>query len=214
MRLLLIFIVFAALVLASFFIWGEALMNTFTQEGSVAWLNQYGNWAWTAGLILLLSDLILPIPATLVMSALGYLYGPIIGGILSSLGSFAAGSSGYWICRLLGERAALRLLGPRDYERGKKLSGKIGGWVVVLSRWLPVFPEVIACMAGLVRMPAGYFHVALACGSLPLGFIYAFIGHAGVVHPTVAIILSACLPPLIWFIVRGIFHLQLQEENQ
>ncbi|HEX5172372.1 MAG TPA: VTT domain-containing protein, partial [Cyclobacteriaceae bacterium] len=134
MRLLLIFIVLAALVLTSFFLFGDTLMNTFTQEGSIAWLSDYGSWAWAAGLMLLIGDLLLPIPATLVMSALGYLYGPFIGGFLSTFGSFAAGSLGYWICRLLGERAALRLLGAKDFERGKKLSGKLGGWIVALSR--------------------------------------------------------------------------------
>jgi len=208
MRLLLIFIVLAALVLLSFFILGDSLMNTFTQEGSIAWLNQYGTWAWVAAIALLLTDLVLPIPATIVMSALGYLYGPFIGGLISAVGSFLAGALGYWLCRLVGEKAALRLLGEKDYERGKKLSGGIGGWVIVLSRWLPVFPEVIACMAGLTRMSPGYFHAALACGSLPLGFTYAYIGYTGVTHPALAIGLSAGLPPLIWFVIRRIFRLK------
>jgi uncharacterized membrane protein YdjX (TVP38/TMEM64 family) len=212
LRLLLIFLLLAALVLVSFFIWGETLMNMFTQEGSIAWLRQYGHLAWIAGLFLLLSDLLLPIPATLVMSALGYLYGPLIGGLLSAFGSFAAGATGYWLCRLLGERAAMRLLGPKDYERGQKISGRIGGWIVVLSRWLPVFPEVVSCMAGLTRMSPLYFHVALACGSVPLGFTYAFIGHAGTVHPLTALAFSAGLPPLIWLTIRIVFRSHFSEK--
>jgi len=206
MRLLFLFLGLATIVLVIFFLWGDTLMTMFSQEGTITWLNQYGHWAWFAAIILLMADLLLPLPATLVMAALGYLYGPITGGLISAVGSFMSGSLGYWVCRLLGEKAALRLLGEKDYARGKKLSGNVGGWVVVLSRWLPVFPEVIACMAGLTRMPARYFHAALFCGSLPLGFTYAFVGATGVEHPVLSIVLSAGLPPLIWWIIRSAFR--------
>jgi len=211
MRLLLVFLGLAAMVLITFFIWGDTLMLSFNQEGTIAWLNQYGPWAGFAAILLLMADLILPLPATLIMSALGFIYGPILGGIISVMGSFMAGSAGYWICRSLGEKAAIRILGVKDYERGKKLSGKVGGWVVVLSRWLPVFPEVVACMAGLTRMKAGYFHLALLCGSLPMGFTYAFVGAAGLEHPGWAIALSFGLPPFIWFIVGSVFKVTLKQ---
>jgi len=209
MRLLFLFLGLAAIVLVVFFIWGDSLLTTFSQEGSIAWLNQYGDWAWAAAIILLMGDILLPLPATLIMAALGYLYGTTGGGFISAAGSFMAGSAGYWLCRLMGEKAAIRLLGEKDYARGKKLSGTIGGWVVALSRWLPVFPEVIACMAGLTRMSSRVFHLALLCGSIPMGFTYAFIGATGIEHPLLAIGLSAGLPPLIWWIVRTIFKHKL-----
>ena len=202
MRLLFLFIGLAAIVLLSFFLLGDNFTDTFTQEGSVVWLNRFGGYAWAAGILLLTADLVLPVPATLVMSALGYLYGPVAGGFISAAGSFISGALGYWLCRLIGERAALWILGAKDYNRARKMSGRLGGWLVVLSRWLPVFPEVIACIAGIARMPARYFHLALACGSLPLGFTYAWVGHTGVSHPLLAIALSAGLPPLIWLLAR------------
>jgi len=209
MRLFLLFIGLAAIVLAIFFIWGEPLLTTFSHEGSVTWLNKYGSWAWAAAIILLMGDILLPLPATLIMSALGYLYGALTGGLISIAGSFLAGSVGYWLCYMMGEKAALKLLGQKDYERGKKLAHSVGGWVVALSRWLPVFPEVIACMAGLTRMPPRNFHLALLCGSVPLGFTYAFVGAAGIEQPLLAILLSACLPPLIWLFVRTVFKKRL-----
>jgi uncharacterized membrane protein YdjX (TVP38/TMEM64 family) len=204
MRLFLLFIGLAAIVLVIFFIWGDPLMTTFSQEGSIAWLNEYGDWAWAAAIILLMGDILLPLPATLIMSALGYLYGAVAGGFISATGSFLAGSAGYWICYMMGEKAARRLLGPKDYERGKNLSDAVGGWVVALSRWLPVFPEVIACMAGLTRMRATTFHLALLCGSLPMGFTYAYIGSTGIEHPWLAIALSAGVPPVIWWTVKKV----------
>ena len=88
MRLVFMFLALTAMVLIPFAIWGEALTETFSQEGSVAWLESYGNWAIFMGIVLLISDLFLPIPATVVMAALGFLYGPFWGGIISSAGSW------------------------------------------------------------------------------------------------------------------------------
>ena len=209
MRFVLLFIALVAIVLIPFFIWGDTLMAFFSADGSIAWLNTYGQWAWAIGILLLVADLFLPLPATLIMSALGYIYGPLVGGLISAVGSFISGSLGYWLCRMLGENTAIKMLGQKEFDRGKKIATSIGGWVVALSRWLPVFPEVVACMAGLTRMPVNYFYLALACGSLPLGFIYAFIGSSGIAHPVLALCISAGLPPLIWFIVSRVLRAQL-----
>jgi uncharacterized membrane protein YdjX (TVP38/TMEM64 family) len=213
MRLLFLFIGLAIIVLGTFFIWGDSFTEMFSQTGTVNWLSQYGKWAWAVAVILLMADLLLPLPATIIIAAVGYIYGPIAGGLISVAGSFIAGSLGYWLCRLLGEPTAIKLLGKKDYLRGKRMSGKVGGWVVALSRWLPVFPEVISCMAGLTRMPAGYFHAALFCGSLPFGFIYAYVGYTGVEDPWLAIVLSAALPPIIWFAIRPLFQGSFKESE-
>lgn len=212
MRLILIFIGLAAVVLITFFIWGDPLMETFSMEGSVHWLKHYGMFAWFAAIVLLMVDLVLPLPATLIMSALGFLYGPLTGGLVSAVGSFASGSFGYWLCRLSGEKMTLRLLGEKDYNRGKKIfSRKIGGFIIALSRWLPVFPEVMACMAGFVRMSPLRFHVALLCGSLPLGFTFAYIGYTGVDSPLLSIALCAGVPALLWALILPFFTERLDD---
>ena len=204
-RLLGLFVALAVLFLIPFALWGEGLGRALTPAGAVAWLADYGRWAWAAGLLLLAMDLVLPVPATAVMAALGFVYGPLAGGLLGAAGSILSGLLAYGLCRLLGRRGAARLLGPGDLARAERLFARVGGWLVVLSRWLPLFPEVIACMAGLARMPAGAFVAALACGSLPLAFAFAAVGHAGVDRPGLALGLSALLPPLLWLAVRPLF---------
>ncbi|MEM7025047.1 MAG: VTT domain-containing protein [Pseudomonadota bacterium] len=208
LRLFWIFIVLALLVLIPFAIWGEGLEHLFSQESTVAWLEDYGQWAWAAGMLLLASDLLLPIPATAIMAALGFVYGPVWGGVISTAGGFLGGTIGYEICRRFGRQLALRLLGQHDLEQGERLFARSGGWLVVLSRWLPVFPEVIACMAGLSRMPRWAFYVALLCGSAPLGFTFAAIGHTGAEHPILAIALSALVPPILWLVVQPLVRAQ------
>ncbi|HEX5077873.1 MAG TPA: VTT domain-containing protein, partial [Geminicoccaceae bacterium] len=203
LRLFAIFVGLALLVLIPFLIWGEGLERSFGREGVVAWLADYGRWAWAAGILILASDLLLPIPATAVMAALGFVYGPLWGGLISTAGGFLGGLLGYGLCRGFGRPLAARLLGADGLAEGERLFARAGGWLVVLSRWLPIFPEVIACMAGLSRMPLATFLLALLCGSAPLGFAFAAIGHAGVAHPVLAIALSALAPPLLWLAVQA-----------
>jgi len=57
-------------------------------------------------------------------------------------------------------------------------------------------------MAGLSRMPLWAFLTALLCGSAPLGFTFATIGHSGAEHPVLAIVLSALVPPILWLLVQ------------
>jgi uncharacterized membrane protein YdjX (TVP38/TMEM64 family) len=206
MRLLGLFLILALAVLIPFLIWGSGFEQSFSREGAIAWLAGYGRWAGVAGILLLMSDLFLPIPATAVMAALGFVYGPVVGGLIAAFGGFLSGTLAYLLCRWFGRPVAVRLLGPEELANGERLFARVGGWLVALSRWLPVFPEVIACMAGLSRMPPLSFFAALACGAAPLGFAFAAIGHAGVDHPVLAIVLSALAPPLLWLCVQPYFR--------
>ena len=202
MRLFWIFLGLAVLFLIPFLIWGEGWETALAQGSAVDWLRGYGQWAWAAGTLLLTADVLLPLPATVVMSALGFVYGPVVGGLLSAAGATLSGLFAYGLCRMLGRGAAARLLGEKDLAKGEQLFVDVGGWIVALSRWLPLLPEVVACMAGLTRMPWQTFVVAVACGSVPLGFVFAAIGHAGVERPVLALGLSALLPPGLWLVAR------------
>jgi uncharacterized membrane protein YdjX (TVP38/TMEM64 family) len=213
-RLFCWFLLLALIVLIPFLIWGSGFERSFSQEGAVAWLAGHGRWASVAGILLLMSDLVLPIPATAVMAALGFVYGPIVGGLIATLGSFLSGALAYTLCRRFGRPVAVRLLGAEELADAERLFDRVGGWLVVLSRWLPVFPEVIACMAGLARMRPWPFFAALVCGSAPLGFVFAAVGHAGVDHPFLAIALSAGLPPLLWLSVQPNFRAKRRRSHE
>jgi uncharacterized membrane protein YdjX (TVP38/TMEM64 family) len=140
------------------------------------------------------------------MSAAGYLYGALAGGLISSAGSFAAGMTGYGLCRAFGRGIAVKLAGQEQLETHQTRFQRNGPWLVAASRWLPLLPEVISCLAGLTRMPLRLFAVSLACGSVPMGFVYAAIGAAGQDHPQLAIALSALVPPVLWALMRPLLH--------
>lgn len=185
-------------IIVPFIIWGEQFDTALSLEGAKVWMEGYGTWAWAAGIALLIADIALPIPSTIVMSALGWMYGWFLGGVIAACGSFLSGMVAYGACRWLGRRAARWIAGEEGLQRGESLFARHGGWLVALSRWMPVLPEAVACLAGLVRMRWSIFILSLACGSLPLGFAFAAIGELGQSSPTWAMILSALLPVTLW----------------
>jgi len=204
MRFLVLIVGLVAAVLLPFALWGEKLTALFSGDGAIEWVRGWGAWGSLAVIALLVADLFLPIPGTPLMSAAGYVYGMWVGGLLSSAGSFLSGLLAYGLCRQFGQKAALRLVGEVELARYQQLFARSGAWLVALSRWLPVLPEVIACLAGLLGMPFRTFVVALACGALPMGFAYAGIGAAGHTRPQVALILSALLPIALWVGVQWV----------
>ncbi len=206
MRLLSTSIVLAVVLCIPFFIWGDHFMHWFTGDAAIQWIRGWGAWGWLAVIGLLVSDLFLPIPATPVMSAAGYLYGTFVGGLVSAVGSFAAGMGGYGLCRAFGRGLALKLAGENELRQHETLFQRSGPWLVAASRWMPLLPEVISCLAGLTRMPLRVFALSLACGSIPMGFVYAAIGAAGQDNPKLALALSLFVPPVLWLAVRPLLR--------
>ena len=181
-------------------IWGEAFERSFSLVGTLTWLREFGPWAAAAGVALLVADIALPIPSTIVMSALGATYGFWVGSLLSILGSMLAGLTAYGLARWAGRPAAIWIAGEDGLVRTEELFARGGAWLVLTSRWLPILPEAVACLAGLARMPFRTFFWALTVGSVPLGLTFAWIGTLTEDREGLALALSAGLPIGAWLL--------------
>ncbi len=202
MRLFLMILGLAVLFAAPLLVFGDRFDAALSGEQAAARLREFGAWAAAAGVGLIVADLVLPIPATAVMTAFGVVYGALMGGLLASAGSFCAGSIAYGASRRWGRRAALRLVGHDDLEKSEQFFRRAGGFAVALTRPLPLLPEVIACMAGLSGMPAATFFTALALGAAGTGFTFAAVGAMGVERPALAVALGCLIPLAMWPIAR------------
>ena len=198
--LVLLILVLLGAILIPFFIWGGRFDAALSLEGARQWMEGFGIWAWAGGVLLLVSDIVLPVPSTVVMSAIGWVYGWLIGGVVCAAGSMLSGIVAYAACRWLGHGAAVWIAGEAGIQKAEALFERHGGWLVAVSRWTPVLPEAVACLAGIARMRWRVFLPALACGSIPLGFAFAAIGHLGQSEPTWAIALSAITPIVLWIL--------------
>lgn len=199
----LVLFVFLGLTLAlPFVFFGEELEAMFAGDGALQLLNANYRYGWLLAIGLLVGDLVLPIPTTAIFAALGIVYGPWLGGAISAAGSFIAGLTGYLLCRRFGAPMAERIAGPDAMQYGEGIFKRAGGLLVAFSRWLPLLPEVVSCLAGLSRMRLGVFVVALLCGVIPVGFVFAAVGHTGADRPVLTLLLSALAPVLLWFLIR------------
>lgn len=203
-RALIAVLAIVLLIIVPFLIWGDQLETFFSGDGTVEWFQSFGRWAWAAAIGLMLADLLLPIPGSAVMAAMGIIYGPVWGGIVSATGSLLAGSLAYGICRTVKRERVLWLTSEDGMARIESLFETWGGWLVAASRWLPVLPETVSIVAGLARMPARVYFPALFCGSVPLGFAYATAGHVGSARPGLTLLAAALAPLVLWLVVQRI----------
>ncbi len=206
-RLSLLMVALLALIILPFFIWGGWFEAMLDLKGAKVWMESLGAWAWLGGIVLLVADLLLPIPSTVVMSALGLVYGWFWGGVASVGGAVLAGLVAYGLCRRFGHGPALWLAGDEGLAKAEALfNSRRGGWLVALSRWMPVLPEGVACLAGLSSMPFRVFLTALISGCVPLGFTFAAIGALGVERPGLAIASSAVAPVVLYALAAGLLR--------
>ena len=201
-RLLLLFVVLALVVVIPFALFGEATERLWSADALVAATEGARSYAWTIVIFLLVVDLLLPVPNTAVIAAAGILYGPFLGGLIAIAGLFGSGLAGYAIAYRYGHPVARWLIGEAGLDEGERLFARSGGWLVICSRWLPVLPEVVSCMAGLSRMPIGRFALSLLCGITPLAFAFAAAGHYGADRPLATLVVAALVPLPVWYVIR------------
>lgn len=201
-----LFLFLAALFMAGFHLWGESLGNLFNQGTCIRWFAQSRSYAWALGIGLLLVDLLLPIPATGVMAALGNVYGVFLGTLVGTIGSTGAGLTGYLLARCLGRKVVGFLASREELERFRGVFDRWGGPAVILSRILPILPEVVSILAGLARMSLARFMTALLLGTVPTCLLFSYLGYASRSEPWFGMIAAVLLPLMIWPLFLKFIH--------
>jgi uncharacterized membrane protein YdjX (TVP38/TMEM64 family) len=174
---------------------------------AVLTLKEYESWAWALGIALIWGDVVLPVPQTAVIAALGIVYGTLLGGLLGSLGLITGGLLGYGLMLTSARRYVQRFVGPKSLHKMESVFDRGGAWAIVLTRSLPYsVPEAIVFLAGLAGMPMRTFTAALTIGSVPTAFAFAAIGAGWADQPILALAVSYMLPipllPIALYLMR------------
>jgi uncharacterized membrane protein YdjX (TVP38/TMEM64 family) len=199
LRLVIVGIVALALGSCAMFPTPHAMIPT-PQDANdaVLMLRKYDAWAWAVGIALIWADLVLPVPQTVVVAALGIIYGTVLGGLLGSVGLITGGLLGYGLMLTSARRIWRRFVGRRSLDKVERLFDRGGAWAIVLTRSLPYsIPEAVVFLAGLAGMPTREFTAALAVGSVPTAFAFAAIGAGWAHRPILALVVSYVLPVLL-----------------
>jgi uncharacterized membrane protein YdjX (TVP38/TMEM64 family) len=143
------------------------------------WLKQRSVLAATIGVGLLVGDVLLPVPSSLVMVAHGALFGIVGGTLLSLAGSVGAALFGFAIGRR-GGRIFERLVTPEERARADELLRRWGMLAIIVTRPVPLLAETVAIVAGTSSLGWGRTMLAAFAGSLPPALLYAITGAAAV----------------------------------
>ena len=125
--------------------------------------------------LLLASDVLLPIPSSFVSAGAVALLGAWQGGVTVALGMTAGAWLGYGIGLWGGEPLARRLAGPAELQRARGMMQRFGSWVLLLCRGVPVLAEASTLLAGATRSSTLRFAVVTGLGNLGLAAAYAAI---------------------------------------
>ncbi|MDQ4117404.1 MAG: VTT domain-containing protein [Actinomycetota bacterium] len=135
--------------------------------------------AAVGGVGLLLADVVLPVPSSLVMIAHGALFGTAIGSALSLIGGVGAALLGYGLGRCAGPPVLRRVCPAAERERAARLVRRWGVLAVVVTRPVPLVAETVAVVAGAERLGSARTAVSSAVGVLPGAVLYAAAGALG-----------------------------------
>ena len=128
------------------------------------------------GALLLVADVILPIPSSGVMIAHGAVFGLLPGSLLSLVGGTAATLVAY----LVGRRSrglVNRLVSEEQQRRGAELLERHGMVAIVVTRPVPMLAETLGILAGTgTTLPWWKVTIAGAVGNLVPAVAYAATG--------------------------------------
>ncbi|MGH8934132.1 MAG: TVP38/TMEM64 family protein [Egibacteraceae bacterium] len=138
-------------------------------------LEEAGPWAGFLALALLAVDAVLPVPSSLVMVALGAIYGPVLGIFLALLGRVLMALAGFAAGRR-GGPLLNRLVSPEARIRADLLLQRWGIMAIMITRPVPLLAETVVILAGASSITWVRLAMAALVGSVPEAVLYGLSG--------------------------------------
>ncbi len=163
-----------------------------------------------AGIIaaLLILDILIPVPASLVMVMSGILFGGLVGGLVAVLGAVTGAVIHFLISRRVGRVGVAQWLGQKEYEKFSTKMQAYGSVLIVMSRMVPLLMEAASALAGISKMRLKRFVVLNVVGFVPVAFFYSIAGAYYRHEPeNIVLILGVgfLVPLLIWLLITRVW---------
>ncbi len=165
-----------AVVLLPFALWGAKL-----DEAAPGWMLAHDARYLIAalGIALLVADVLLPVPGSVVAVALCWSLGPLAGGACVAIGHLLAFGAGYGLGRALPEARLRGWVGATVWDRARARARRGALWWIVLARPLPLLSEVSAMLAGVLRVPPRLAFLSALVASVAVGALYGIAARLG-----------------------------------
>ena len=155
---------------------------------------------------LLASDVVAPVPSSLVATAAGMLLGLGPGAAASWIGMQTGALVGYAVGNTAGAAAARRFVGRPSLETAASLHSRWAAASLVASRAVPVLAEASVVAAGAASMPIGKFAWATGLSNAAIAVVYAAVGaHALEANAfALAFVASVVVPGALYWAGRAL----------
>jgi uncharacterized membrane protein YdjX (TVP38/TMEM64 family) len=147
-------------------------------EGYLAGLPEVGPlWTFSLVVAVLGSDIILPVPSTLVNTLAGNVLGLWAGFFAITSGMTLCSLAGYAIGHFSGKAFSRKMLSSQESRRMACWGAKRSRWLVIVSKGLPLMNETVSITCGFAKMGFFKFLAYSLAGIIPVSFVYAYLGH-------------------------------------
>ncbi|MEX0677554.1 MAG: VTT domain-containing protein [Pirellulales bacterium] len=160
---------------------------------------------------LLSTDVLLPIPSSVVSTVAGAQLGIALATLASWLGMTLGAAAGFVLARAFGRPLAERLSSADDLDHLDAVSRRYGAWILIVTRAMPILAEAAVLLLGAAGLPWRRFWPATMLSNLGIAAVYSVLGHfaRGGGQMPLAIAASIALPLLAttmarWLLPRSI----------
>jgi uncharacterized membrane protein YdjX (TVP38/TMEM64 family) len=146
-------------------VWSERVLGSAASQ----------SFAFVAVVVLLVLDVLLPIPSSIIAAFAVSTLSAVSGGAAVWLGLTLAAWVGYGLGRWGGFPLARRVAGATELDRASKLMARHGAWILLLCRGVPVLAEASTLFAGAARQRPWRFGLVIAVANLGVACSYGLI---------------------------------------
>lgn len=158
---------------------------------------------------ILISDIVLPVPSSVVMYMNGFVLDRWIGTMLSFFSLMISSLIGYFIGSI-----------PKYYQNKKggvtsnTIFNSFGSFAILLTRGIPILSESICIICGYNKMPLKKYLLISALGFLPICFLYAQMGEIASDRNVFLLVLGLSIGVTILFWIGGFLLSKLSKSQQ
>ena len=160
--------------------------------------------------LLLFADLFIAVPTLTIITLSGYFLGYTYGATSALVGIILTGVCGYILGSYYGD-SILKFLVKDESKRSEAIHTfqQHGFVMILLSRAMPILPEVTACLSGMTRMAFSKFLIAWLISSVPYILIVAYAGSiSSIDNPKPAIFTIISISILLWVAWFAYYHMK------
>jgi uncharacterized membrane protein YdjX (TVP38/TMEM64 family) len=166
----------------------------------------------SAVVLLLASDIVLPVPSSFVSTLAGFRLGIVNATCVSWFGMMTGAIVGFGLARWIGPAVAGRFAATEDMERLQRLSKRYGALTLAITRPIPILAEAAILLLGMSKLSWRTFLWICCLSNAAVALVYSVLGSLSFErgHLAMALVASVVLPLTATVIARRLLPVEDQ----